>query len=116
MLARGRAVAVATTAAALLFTTSCSVHHGRGSAITRADKAVNVNADADRGVTKSTIRVGAVVYRDNSFSQFGLASITGKRAEDILKPFVDDLNEHGGIAGRRVSIAVSQFSPLVPAE
>src|SRR5229473_3199421 len=73
MLARGRAVAVATTAAALLFTTSCSVHHGLG-------------------------------------------SITGKRAEDILKPFVDDLNEHGGIAGRRVSIAVSQFSPLVPAE
>jgi hypothetical protein len=116
MLARRRAVAATATAAIFLLTTSCSVHHGRGSSITRADKAVNINADNDRGVTKNTIRIGAVVYRDNSFSQFGLASITGKRAEDILKPFVDDLNEHGGIAGRRVSIAVSQFSPLVPAE
>jgi hypothetical protein len=57
-----------------------------------------------------------VAYRQDSFSQFGLNGLLGRPAAELLKPFVDDLNAHGGLAGRRVKLAVSEFSPLVPAE
>ena len=97
----------------------CSVHKAPGAqgagGIAGPDQAVNPKADVDRGVTASSVTVGAVVFREDTFAQFGI-TLGGKRPEDILKPFVDDINEHGGIAGRHLTVVVTRYSPIVPAE
>jgi ABC-type branched-subunit amino acid transport system substrate-binding protein len=94
----------------------CSVHRAASSGSATPGQVVAANADRDRGVTTSAITIGVVAYRQDSFAQFGLSSLGGLPVADLLKPLVDDLNAHGGIAGRRVTVQVSEFSPLVPAE
>ena len=79
------------------------------------DEAVNPRADTDRGITKTTITVGAVVFKEDTFAQFGV-TLPGKPPEDIVKPFVDEINQHGGIAGRRLNLVVTRYSPIVPAD
>lgn len=96
--------------------TGCTVHRSGAHGVAPPDKVVGLTADVDRGVTDTTITIGAVVYRQDTFAQFGLSSFGDAPVEQILKPFVDDVNAHGGIAGRHLNVAVSQFSPLVPAE
>jgi ABC-type branched-subunit amino acid transport system substrate-binding protein len=95
---------------------SCSVHGTRSGGLTGPAQVVSLGADHDRGVSATTLTLGVVAYRQDSFAQFGLSSLGGLPAAQLLQPLVDDLNAHGGIAGRRVTIAVSEFSPLVPAE
>jgi ABC-type branched-subunit amino acid transport system substrate-binding protein len=94
----------------------CSVHKTASGAAGAPSGVVSAGADTDRGVTATGITIGAVAYRQDSFAQFGLSSLGGRPVGDLLKPFVDDLNAHGGIGGRHVTLAVSEFSPLVPAE
>jgi hypothetical protein len=98
---------------------ACTVHktgsgHG-ASGITPPDQAVDPNADVDRGVTKGSITLGAVVFKADTFAQFGLV-LPGKRPEDIAKPFVDEINQHGGVAGRHLTLAVTRYSPIIPAD
>lgn len=95
---------------------ACSVHRSPASGLMPPSQVVAIGADRDRGVTATTITLGVVAYRQDSFAQFGLSSLGGRPAGDLLKPLVDDLNAHGGIAGRKVTVAVSEFSPLVPAQ
>jgi ABC-type branched-subunit amino acid transport system substrate-binding protein len=108
-----RAVAVVLVATGLA---SCSVHKSPAGTMVAPDRVVNPGADRDRGVTATTMTIGVVAYRQDSFAQFGLSSLGGRPVAELLKPLVDDLNARGGIAGRRVTLAVSEFSPLVPAE
>ncbi|MDQ6614037.1 MAG: ABC transporter substrate-binding protein [Actinomycetota bacterium] len=95
---------------------NCSVHRSASSGLPAPDRVVSRTADVDRGVTATSVTLGVVAYRQDSFAQFGLSSLGGRPVAELLKPLVDDLNTRGGIAGRRVSVAVSEFSPLVPAE
>jgi ABC-type branched-subunit amino acid transport system substrate-binding protein len=101
--------------ALLLVFAACTVHSSV-SGIVPPDKAVKTSADNDRGLTPATITVGMLVYKQDSFAQFGLSSFGGKPPEQIIKPFVDDLNQRGGIAGRQVVVKLSAFNPLVPAD
>ena len=97
----------------------CTVHKtgaAQGaSGLTPPDKAVDRNADTDRGVTKTAITLGAVVFKETTFAQFGLV-LPGKRPEDIAKPFVDEINQNGGIAGRQLTLSVTRYSPIIPAD
>jgi ABC-type branched-subunit amino acid transport system substrate-binding protein len=79
------------------------------------DLALDANAATDRGISADTITIGSVVFKENTFAQFGVTA-NGKRAETVLKPFVDDINEHGGINGKRLLVAVTRYSPLIPAD
>jgi ABC-type branched-subunit amino acid transport system substrate-binding protein len=108
-----RAVAVVLLATGLA---RCSVHKSPSGALVAPDRVVSPGADRDRGVTTKTITIGVVAYRQDSFAQFGLSSLGGRPVAELLKPLVDDLNAQGGIAGRRITLATSEFSPLVPAE
>jgi ABC-type branched-subunit amino acid transport system substrate-binding protein len=94
---------------------ACSVHSGV-SGLLPPDKAVRTAADTDRGLTPTTITLGVLVYKRDSFAQFGVSSFGGKSPDQILKPFVDELNQRGGVAGRQVVVKTSAFSPLVPAD
>jgi hypothetical protein len=99
--------------------TSCTVHKtgtSQGaSGMATPGKAVDPNADADRGVTRTTITLGAVVFKEDTFAQFGLV-LPGKRPEDIIKPFVDEINQHGGVAGRHLTVDITRYSPIIPAD
>ncbi|MDQ1393041.1 MAG: Periplasmic binding protein, partial [Acidimicrobiaceae bacterium] len=108
-----QAVAVVVVATGLA---GCSVHKSPAGGLVAPDRVVKPSADRDRGVTPTTITIGVVAYRQDSFAQFGLTSLGGRPVAELLKPLVDNLNAHGGIAGRRVTLALSEFSPLVPAE
>jgi ABC-type branched-subunit amino acid transport system substrate-binding protein len=94
---------------------ACTVHSS-ASGIAPPAKAVKTTNGTDRGLTSSTMTVGVLVYKQDSFAQFGLSSFGGKPPDQILKPFVDDLNQRGGVAGRQVVVKVSQFNPLVPSD
>ena len=110
---------VAAAAIGAMALPACSVHStsgGGANGIVAPDKAVSAKSDTDRGVTKSTVTVGAIVYKQDAFATFGLATIGGRPVDQIIKPFVDDINEHGGIAGRQLVVAISRFSPVVPAD
>jgi hypothetical protein len=109
--------AVAAVAAAAL--PACSVHSSSGggaSGIAPPAKVVSPTSDHDRGLTKTTVTIGTIVYKEDSFATFGMATIGGKSVDQIIKPFVDDVNEHGGIAGRRLVVPVSRFNPIIPAD
>ncbi len=97
---------------------ACTVHAsgGGGTDIAPPDRTVSTSRDTDRGLTATTITIGAVVYKDDSFAQFGVNNLGGKPVEQVLQPFVDDINQHGGITGRRLVMAVSRFSPIVPSD
>jgi ABC-type branched-subunit amino acid transport system substrate-binding protein len=105
-------LSVLTVAAAL---TGCTVHKTAGGQIVPPDTAVSPKADTDRGITNTTITVGAVVFKEDTFAQFGV-TLPGKRPEDIVKPFVDEINERGGLGGRRLIVDITRYSPIVPAE
>jgi ABC-type branched-subunit amino acid transport system substrate-binding protein len=98
-----------------LTVTACTVH-STATILVSPDKAVNIDASTDRGLTPTTITIGALMYKPNTFAQFGVSTFGSKPPAQIIKPFVDDLNQHGGIAGRQVVVKISEFSPLVPAD
>src|SRR5439155_18288066 len=92
-------------------TTAVKAAPGSGGVVP-PDQALDAKAPTDRGISDDTITIGTVVFKENTFAQFGV-NATGKRPEQILKPFVDENNEHGGINGKRLLVAVTRYSPLV---
>lgn len=66
---------------------------------------------SDRGVTRDQILLGLLAVSESSWAAFGF-SYTGKSYERILKPFVDDVNEHGGINGRKLVVGITRFDQL----
>lgn len=66
---------------------------------------------SDRGVTQDTLVLGILATAEDTFGEFG-ATYNGKRHEQVLKPFVDEINKSGGINGRRVEVKLQRYSPL----
>jgi ABC-type branched-subunit amino acid transport system substrate-binding protein len=64
---------------------------------------------SDRGVTEDEIVLG-VLATDEGF--FAAAGIDTKKHEEVLQPFVDEINEQGGINGRTVVVRVTRYDPL----
>ncbi len=66
---------------------------------------------SDRGVTDSKIVLGVLATAEDTFGEFGV-TYDGKRHEQVLKPFVDEINRNGGINGRTLEIRLVRYSPL----
>src|SRR5439155_17041894 len=75
----------------------------------------NSSAASDRGVAANEITLGAIILREDTFSSFGV-TYKGKRTEEVAKPFIDEINEHGGINGRKLVLKITRFSPLTPSD
>lgn len=67
---------------------------------------------SDRGLTPDTLTLGILATSEQTFAAVG-ASET-KRHEDVMKPFIDEVNAQGGINGRRVVVKVTRYDPLSP--
>lgn len=65
---------------------------------------------SDRGVTADTIKLGIMATSADAIAELS-SSYKGKTMEQIAKPFIDEVNNNGGINGRRIVPAYSGFNP-----
>lgn len=63
-------------------------------------------AHAEQGVTASSVRIGVLMPLSSSFSEVGLAYLRGARAA------FDEVNRHGGIAGRKLQVLPIDTQPV----
>ncbi|MFA5787468.1 MAG: hypothetical protein WDA71_10900 [Actinomycetota bacterium] len=66
---------------------------------------------SDRGVTKGEIVLAILASNESSFESVGI-KYEGRRHEEVMKPFVDDINSHGGINGRKLVVKLHRYNPL----
>lgn len=83
-------------------------------AVARAP-AANVDGPAegrtasDRGVTADEIRLGVLHTSDAFFAATGAST---KSVDQVIAPFIDEINAGGGINGRKVVAKISTYDPL----
>lgn len=70
----------------------------------------SVRTASDRGVTADTIKLGIMATSADAIAELS-SSYKGKTLEQIAKPFIDEVNNTGGINGRKVVPAYSGFNP-----
>ena len=64
---------------------------------------------SDRGVTEDEIRLGILHTSDAFFAATGSST---KPVDEVIAPFIAELNAAGGINGRKVVPAISTYDPL----
>jgi ABC-type branched-subunit amino acid transport system substrate-binding protein len=64
---------------------------------------------SDRGVTQDELVLGILGTDEGFFAAAGQAT---KRHEEVLQPFVDEINEQGGVNGRKIVIRITRYDPL----
>jgi len=62
------------------------------------------------GVTSTTVKVGVALVDFNCISQF-VSSIRVNQ-QQVYDAFVNDINEHGGVAGRRIIPVYESYCPI----
>lgn len=71
------------------------------------------NFDSFRGVTADTIRVGITVADFDALQDLGIQNYWGD-GETAYQPFIDAINESGGIHGRQIEPHYADFNYLTP--
>lgn len=66
---------------------------------------------SDRGVAENALVLGILATDEDTFGEFGF-TYEGKRHEQVLQPFVDEINANGGINGRELVVKLTRYSPL----
>lgn len=66
---------------------------------------------SDRGVTEDEIRLGILHTADTFFAATGSST---KSVDQVIAPFIAELNAGGGINGRTVVPRISTYDPLSP--
>ena len=64
---------------------------------------------SDRGVTKDEIRLGILHTSDAFFAATGSST---KPVDQVIAPFIEEINANGGINGRKVVPKISTYDPL----
>ena len=82
---------------------------------TRAPTANVVDASeprraSDRGVTEDELVLGILGTDEGFFAAAGAGET--KRHEQLVQPFVEEINEQGGINGRKVVVKITRYDPL----
>ncbi len=62
------------------------------------------------GVTDTTVKIGVSLITFDCIKQFTDTIRTNQ--ESYFKAFADDINKHGGIAGRQVQLVIHSFCPI----
>src|SRR3954447_11828812 len=82
---------------------------GAGTAAASAERTAS-----DQGVTPHTIKLGIALVNLDYLSRTGVAASNGTVADrtKVWQALVDDANNRGGAAGRKIQLAVRDFDPL----
>ncbi len=70
---------------------------------------------SDRGVTPEAIRVGILHPAADFLSDAAGLTYAGRSPEEVLEPFVEEVNAEGGINGRMLELRFIEFNPIDPA-
>ena len=65
-----------------------------------------------RGVTADTITIGVTHLDIEQLVELGFASATWGDQGLVIRALADDINERGGINGRRVEVIVDKYNPI----
>lgn len=69
---------------------------------------------SDVGVTPATVKIGFLIAQVGGLDQAGFALGLRTDMEAVIKAYIDDLNAHGGVAGRQVTYVTTKVDPLTP--
>jgi ABC-type branched-subunit amino acid transport system substrate-binding protein len=64
------------------------------------------------GVTADAIKIGFSYVDLETLAQSGIIKIDHGPYEQIIKALVDDINERGGVAGRKLELVTAKYSPI----
>ena len=67
---------------------------------------------SDRGITPDAMRLGILAISEDTFAAVGATNT--KRHEDVMRPFIEEINQNGGINGRQLDVKVTRYDPLNP--
>lgn len=67
---------------------------------------------SDVGVTEDTIRIGIMNLDCKGCAAFGFRTDDVASQRQMAQAFVDDINERGGIAGRRLELHAANYDPV----
>jgi ABC-type branched-subunit amino acid transport system substrate-binding protein len=70
--------------------------------------------DSFRGVTAASIKLGVAIIDYNCIKQF--VDFNRGDQQGIEQSFVDDMNSHGGVLGRRIDPVYKKYCPISPQE
>ncbi|WP_420617908.1 hypothetical protein [Candidatus Poriferisocius sp.] len=65
-----------------------------------------------RGVTADTITIGVTYLDIDQLVELGFSPATWGDQELVIQALTDDINERGGINGRRVEVLMDKYSPI----
>ncbi len=65
-----------------------------------------------RGVTADTITIGVTYLDIDQLVELGFSPATWGDQELVIRALADDINERGGINGRRVEVLVDKYNPI----
>ena len=69
-----------------------------------------------RGVTADTITIGVAFLDFEALMDMNLSPYTWGDQELVIRALADDINERGGIHGRRVEVVIDKYNPVFEAE
>ncbi len=69
-----------------------------------------------RGVTAETITVGVSYLDIDLLAEQGFVTTTWGDQEKVIQALIDDVNNRGGIHGRRVEVIMDKYTPIGAAE
>jgi ABC-type branched-subunit amino acid transport system substrate-binding protein len=67
---------------------------------------------SDRGITPDVMKLGILAISEDTFAAVGATDT--KRHEDVMRPFIEEINQNGGINGRQLDVKVTRYDPLNP--
>jgi ABC-type branched-subunit amino acid transport system substrate-binding protein len=85
---------------------------GGGGSTPNATGSAEPRTASDRGITPDEMVLGILATSEETFAAVGATDT--KRHEEIVQPFVDEINEQGGINGRKLVIRITRYDPLTP--
>lgn len=65
-----------------------------------------------RGVTAETITIGVTYLDIDQLVELGFSPATWGDQEKVIQALVDDINNRGGINGRRVEVLMDKYNPI----
>jgi ABC-type branched-subunit amino acid transport system substrate-binding protein len=83
---------------------------GLGSSVTTGPPAALTNSF--RGVTSTSIKLGVALIDYNCIKQF--IDFTRGNQQAIEQSYIDDLNAHGGVLGRKIDPVYKSYCPIQP--
>ena len=113
---RGAKATLACGVVAIVALSACGSGTARSSSTTSTSPTSNSNGPVDKtlgpGVSPTSIKVGVALVDFSQIEQFTDLIRTNAEQKQIYQAYIDNINAHGGINGRKIVPYYKYYSPL----